>query len=433
MRRKASAIVQRKEGWYGVAFTVQQKKVTELTFLMDKSLRELKESVGANGYGVGLENGSAYLLHLAFPFTERRKIRLVITNELAERLPVTTEDMAIGFAEAGRGKILAGAVPKSLMEESFPERRVRITTIQSLAALYALRWFSAIDGEDFVYVHLNGNAIVVMAFKDDNLFYLRQFLHSPQSNSLHDAFVQLTEDPQFVPTSYVMVADGEEGALVKAYLEKTFHIRVEVPSLKKALRNRELPDWLWAGVGTALLSIEPKGQFDLTGAKRAHASFSTRVPLYLSAGLASLSLLVCGLFCADYYFKERTFQFLASEPARIYRLSFPKSPPVRDPVKMFQEKIKALDKEPGVPGATTNPLAVLDEVSSRIAPDIDVKVSEFVADGKEFTMSGTTVSFASVEKIKAGVEQMKGISEVEMQNLELVANKQVKFKLRGKL
>jgi hypothetical protein len=38
-----------------------------------------------------------------------------------------------------------------------------------------------------------------------------------------------------------------------------------------------------------------------------------------------------------------------------------------------------------------------------------------------------------VEKIKAGVEQMKGISEVEMQNLELVANKQVKFKLRGKL
>ena len=33
-------------------------------------------------------------------------------------------------------------------------------------------------------------------------------------------------------------------------------------------------------------------------------------------------------------------------------------------------------------------------------------------------MSGTTVSFASVEKIKAGVEQMKGISEVEMQNLE---------------
>jgi hypothetical protein len=100
---------------------------------------------------------------------------------------------------------------------------------------------------------------------------------------------------------------------------------------------------------------------------------------------------------------------------------------------MFQEKIKALEKEPGAPGVTTNPLAVLDEVSSKIAPDIDVKVSEFVADGKEFTVSGTTVSFASVEKIKAGVEQMKGISEVEMQNLELVANKQVKFKLRGKL
>jgi len=433
LRRRASAIIQRKEGWYGVTFTVQRKKITDLTLLLDKSLRELKEAVGPNGYGVGLENGSAYLLHLSFPFTERRKIRLVITNELEERLPVTTEDMSIGFVESGKGKVLAGAIPKSLMEESFPERRVRITTIQSLATLHALRWCNAVDGKDFVFLHLNGNAVVVMAFKEESLFSLRQFLHSPTSNSLHDAFAQITEDPQFASASYIMVADGDEGAQVKEYLEKTFNIRVEVPSLNRALRGSGMPDWLWAGVGTALLSIEPRGQFDFTGLKRAHASLPLRAALYLSAGLAALSLIVCGLFYTDYYLKDRTFQFLSSEPGRIYRLSFPKSPPARDPARGFRDKIKALDTEPGAPGAVGNPLAVLDELSSKITPDIDLKVSEFASDGKEFTVSGTTVSFASIEKIKAAVEQMKGVSEVEMQNLDLGANKQVRFKLRGKL
>jgi len=433
LRRKAAAIIQRKEGWYGVTFTVQRKKITDVTLLPDKSLRELKEAVGANNYGVGLENGSAYLLHLSFPFTERRKIRLVIANELEERLPVTTEDMSVGFVESGKGKVLAGAIPKSLMDESFPERRVRITTIQSLAALYALRWCNAIGGKDFVFIHLNGNAIVVMAFKDDSLFSLRQFLHSPTSNSLHDAFAQIAEDPQFASASYIMVADGDEGAQVEEYLEKTFNIRVEVPSLNRALRGSGMADWVWAGIGTALLAIEPKGQFDLTGMKRAHTTLPTKAALYVSGGLAGASLIVCGLCYTDYYLKERAYRFLTSEPSRIYSLSFPKAPPVRDPARVFRDRIKALETEPGAKGGSMNPLAVLEELSGSIAPDVDVKVSDFASDGKEFSVSGITVSFAAVEKIKAGVEQMKGVSDVEMQNLELAANKQVRFKLRGKL
>lgn len=436
MRRKAAAIVQQKGGWYGVTFTIRQKEIAGLRLTTGRSLQDLKGSVGEDGYGVGFDNGSAYLLSLAFPFTDRRKIRLVIANEVEERLPVTTEDMVVDFVESGRGRVLAGAMPRSLVGESFSDKRVRIVTIQSLAALYALRWFDVIVDRDFVFLHMNGSAVVVMAFKDDSLLYLRQFVHSPQSSSLHDAFAQIAEDRQFAPASYVMVADDVEGARVREYLEKTFRIAIEVPSLSRVLGREDAPDWLWAGVGTALLSAKPAGHLDLSGQKRQYAFLpflTARGGLYVSAGLALFSFLVCGLACADYYFKERTYQFLASEPSRIYRLSFPKSPPVRDPVRMFQEKIKALDREPGVAGAASNPLDVLNEVSGSIGADIDVKVSEFSADDKEFSFSGTTISFASAEKIKTSVEQIKGVTDVEMQNLELAANKQVKFKLRGKL
>ena len=60
-------------------------------------------------------------------------------------------------------------------------------------------------------------------------------------------------------------------------------------------------------------------------------------------------------------------------------------------------------------------------------------MNEFTSDEKEFTISGTTVSFASIEKIKDSLEHISGVSQVEMQTLELAANKQVKFKLRGRL
>jgi hypothetical protein len=235
------------------------------------------------------------------------------------------------------------------------------------------------------------------------------------------------------PRAYVMVSDGVDAAQQKQDLEKTFHIHIEMPSLKRILKNEQTPERLWPAIGAALLSLRPKGQLNLTGNGRGYLFLSTKTALDLSAALAACGLLAAGLFFLDYYLKERAYQYLVSEPNRIYRLSFPKSPPIKDPVRIFREKTRLLEKEPGSVAAVTNPLSVLNEVSSKIGPDLDVKLNEFASDEKEFTISGTTISFASAEKIKAALEQVKGVSQVEMQSLDLAAGKQVKFKMRGQL
>ncbi len=431
--RQASAIIQWKEGWCGVTFELRQKEITGLTLYPDKSISELEKTFEESGYGIGLENGSAYLFNLSFPFSDERKIRLVIANELEERLPVAVDDMVVDFIEIGRGRVLAGAMTRSSSNGSISNKHVRITTIQSLAVLHALRWFDKVHNKDFVFVHMNGNAVVVMAFKDDSLYFLRQFFHSPLSSSLHDTFSQIRADRLFTPRSYIMVVDSEEGAKVKEYLEDTFQIDVETPRLRETLGSEDGPDWLWAAVGTALLSLKPKGQLDFTEQKRRYTFLSTKAGFYVAAGLASLGILTYGLLYADYYFKQRTYQYLTSEPGRLYRLSFPKSPPVKDPSRIFKDKIRALEQAPDAVTATITPLTVLDEISKKIGPDIDVKVNEFSSDDKEFTISGTTVSFAAIEKIKDSIGHITGVSQVEMQNLELAANKQVKFKLRGRL
>ena len=177
-----------------------------------------------------------------------------------------------------------------------------------------------------------------------------------------------------------------------------------------------------------------QGKLNLTGERHSAGLFLfTRTALYASAALACAGIITAVLFSLDYYFKESAYKYLVAEEGRLYKLSFPKSPPVREPVKVFRERIRRLDSDPGAIAAGASPLVVLNEVSERIGPDINVKVSEFAADEREFTLSGTTVSFASAEKIKAALERMHGVSQVEMQNLELAAGKQVKFKVRGKL
>jgi hypothetical protein len=433
LRRKGAAIVQQNGSWYGVTLTVRDKEITDLEILEEGSLAELRKVLKEDGYGAVVESGSAYLFNLAFPFSDKRKIRLVIGSELEERIPVSTDDLTIGFAETAKGNVLAAAIPKSLSEELRQSKHLRITTVQSVAVLYALRWFNVIYQGDFVFLHRNGDAMVIMGFKENHLNYLRQFYYSPQSDSLRDAMAEITGGQADSPRAYVMVSDGVDAAQQKQDLEKTFHIHIEMPSLKRILKNEQTPERLWPAIGAALLSLRPKGQLNLTGNGRGYLFLSTKTALDLSAALAACGLLAAGLFFLDYYLKERAYQYLVSEPNRIYRLSFPKSPPIKDPVRIFREKTRLLEKEPGSVAAVTNPLSVLNEVSSKIGPDLDVKLNEFASDEKEFTVSGTTVSFASAEKIKAALEQVKGVSQVEMQSLDLAPGKQVKFKMRGKL
>jgi hypothetical protein len=236
-----------------------------------------------------------------------------------------------------------------------------------------------------------------------------------------------------------MVSDDGNGRAQKEHIESTFHIRVDTPSLSGILKTGNVAvdaasaGWLWPAVGTALLSAQPRGHLNLTGEGNRYIQLlSSKTALSVSAGLAALGLLVGGLFGLDHHMKDRAYRYLVAEPGRIYKASFPKSPPTKDPVRLFREKMRSLDGEPGT-ASVANPLGLLDQISGRIGPEIDVKINEFASDEKEFTLSGTTVSFASLEKIKAAVEQVKGISNVELQDLDLGAGKQVKFKLKGKL
>ena len=287
--------------------------------------------------------------------------------------------------------------------------------------------------ENTVFLNCTGNSTVVMLFERNRLINLRHFFRSPQAGATISALKEIAEQTDLSDARYLMVG-GEDGPVEKQLIERALGITVELLTLNDYVIGEDVPAQSWAGLGAALMALNAKGEINLSGERYRPLSGSNRVSLYASGGLAALSLLVLGLSSFDLYLKQRTYNFLSSEPYRIYRTVFPKAPPVKDVLRTFEERIQRLNREEGGGKENeANPLLLLDQISSKIDPQIDVRLSEFVADDKEFAIGGTTVSFASIDKIREALRRINGASSIELQSVDMAPGGQVRFRFRGKL
>lgn len=417
----------------GVSFTLRDREVSDVQIYENQSFGDLRQNFEDIPYGVTLDNSSGYLFNLTFPFSGRRKIGMVIKAEMDELLPFPTEDMVIDFKETRQGTVLAAAIHKMVAVEANGNKRVRYVGIQSLSALYALRWAGHIPAKDFVFVHCSKDAVVILGMKDGHSSYLRQFVFSQNDASFDEALGEILNEPGYRPAMCILVSDSEDRANWKELIEKKHNIHVHMPSLHDSIGTSSLPKWLWSGFGAALIALSPKGDVNLAAEKPAALPGMNRMAFYLAGCLAGLSVVAWGLLYLNFSLKQDAYDYLDSQPTRIYKSLFPKSPQARDIQRAFQEKIKNLERQSPAGVNGTSAMELLNELSSKIDPQIDVKVTDFIIDDKEFAFSGTTVSFAALEKIKNAVEKLKGVANVDLQNVDLAPNRQVRFKIRGKL
>ena len=435
MKRKISSIVQYRDVWHGVSFSMSGHEVSDFEIHQEGTFDEIRDILKDSTYGVSMDTSSGYMVHLTFPFTGKRKIGLVINNELEDILPFNIEDVAIDFQEIGRGNVLSVAVPKDTLNGFRGNKNINILTLNTLAALYALKWLNIIAKPDYAFLNIDGNSVSIMVFQKNKLKYLRQFFYSPESDSLTHAFEELLSHKEFVVTTYCMIGNNEDVRNEKERIEKNFNISLNTPSLKTYVKHEDCPEWLWAGIGAGLLSENPKHEINLLSDRRRELSSLNKIMLLVSGGMAALSIVIVSIFYLNYSLKERVYNYLTSEQGKLYKKAFPKAPPVKDMARVFEDKIKSIDQE--LHGAGINvampPLQVFAEISKSLDNQIDVKLNEFVCDEKEFSISGTTVSFAMVEKIQSNLEKIKDIKAIETQSVDISAGKQIRFIIRGKL
>lgn len=433
VKRRTGAIVQSGQEYTGISFVLKDREISDVKVYEKQALEDLRQSFEDMPHGITLENSSGYLFSLTFPFSGKRKIGMVIKSEMDELLPFPNEDMVIDFQETHRGAVLAAAIHKTVAQEANGDKKVRYIGLQSLSALYAVKWARRLPLQDSIFVHLNGNTVVILGIKDGKAAFLRQFIHAEEDGSFDQALVEVLDEPEYHPTMCVLVNENEDRIDWKERIEKTHSIKVDVPSLDESVGNSALPKWLWSGFGAALMALSPKGEINLTVEKQAVLPRGGRSALYFLGSLAAASVLVWGLLYLNYSLKRGAYNYLSSQPTTIYKGAFPKSAQTKDVARAFQEKIRGLESQSPAGTNGLSALELLNDLSSKIDSQIDVKVNDFTVDEKEFILSGTTVSFGSLEKIKIAVEKLKGVASVDLQNVELATNRQVRFKIRGKL
>jgi hypothetical protein len=436
LKRNVSSIIRHEGVWHGVRFSINKHEVSDLEIHQKDTFDEIRDVLKSSDFGVSMDTSTGYMVHLNFPFTGKKKIGLVINNELEDVLPFGVEGVEVDFQEIGRGDVLSVAVPKDALDGFKGNQDINIITLNALAVLYALKWFNILSMPDYAFFNIDGNTASIMVFQKNKLKYLRQFFYSPESDSLNQAIEELLSHKELAVSTYCLIGSDKDVQTQKERIEKKSNIRLDTPSLKTYLKHDDCPEWLWAGIGAALLSANPKHEINLLrGPYRVFSSLNKKSILLAGGGIAALSLAIMSIFYLNYYMKERVYKYLTSEQVRLYRLVFPNAAPVTDVGKFFEDRVKSIDQQ--LHGAGINvamaPLQVLAGISSSLDNQIDVKLNEFVCDEKEFAISGTTISFGVVEKIQSNLGNVKDIKSVEIQSVDIANGNQIRFKIRGKL
>jgi hypothetical protein len=429
------SIFEYKGKWCGVSLELGSKGVDSLEFFGNSSLDELNALFGSGHCGVSIDSAKAYLLHLQFPFSGRRRLGLVVRAELEEYFPFPLEEMSIDFIEAGKGSVLVAAAQRTIAEKANWGGHVRIVTVNSLAILHALRQLKRITRKNFVFLHVTGNTAVMMAFRGEKLYSVRQLIYSQDAAAILGAVKEYKNDEEGAPEVFYVMGDDEVLPAIKEAVGNAAALPVESPSLKDYVKGGYVPECAWIGVGAALIAHAQKNQINLAGQGYQVFPEFERKTIVICAACIAVGLVLLGMSYLDLWLKETAYRSLALAESVVYRAAFPKAPPVKEIEKAFEDKIKAMEKDQSgsVAAVAVSPLAVLAELSSKIDNQADVKINEYVHDGVEVSISGTTVSFAAAEKIKGMMAQVKGLQSVEFQSIDLAQGNQVKFKIKGKL
>lgn len=435
MTKKACSMFQLEHRWCAVVLEVRGRNVVGFETLAGDDLHEVASMLGECPLTVSFSDRGCYLAYLSFPFGGKRKIGMVIREELDDYFPFSLEDVCFDFQEIGKGNVLVAAIPKSNLETLRLDRKINLITLNSISALYALRWFNIIVERNFVFVSIDGETASIIAFLDGQLNTVRQIVFSGQIPILRDAIGESSNLGGLEAEVCYMVCSDEDTNTVQELASSVTNMRMVSPSPNDYIERHGVgASCHWAGIGAALLALHAKDEINIIADRQVGLPTIENMTLCIGSTVVAVSLIVAGMLYLDVHLKDKVQRSLNFEQVNVFRSVFPKSPPVKDVLKVFEERVKSIERDLSGSAMASNasPLQLLTDISTKIDRQIDVKLSEFSIEGNEFVFAGTTVSFSSVEKITKLLEEVNGVKNTEIQNVDLTAN-QIKFKIRGKL
>ena len=386
--------------------------------------------------------------YLDLPFRSAGKIHQVLPMELSPLLPLADEPHYSDFTftgtmHAGCHTLLTASVPCAVITAmaAVLEKRGLVPVFISAGGHVTARLFMGLDSqgkgtaEDRMMVAVQPCWVVVTGISEGGIVGIRAIERQGRDRTaeeIHRTWLGFCRRPGMdreLGSCHVIWSDAPDDGLVQS-MEQTMGVAVTAVDASS----------LTAGVESAvLLSPHPAHAYlDAFAAVRCYLQkvgfdFSPMARKGTGIGGAWVrpavvtAVLVFFCFCmavAGEYVKinalEKEMARLDKQAVDLFRTTFPQVHTIVDPhgqmVVKVREAVREAEKNAGGAPGNSGPVAMtlLEELSGRIAPDLDVVVTRLIFTDDRVVLSGNTDTYKSVDRMHSAIESSALFTEVKI-------------------
>ena len=406
--------------------------------------------------------------NLQVPFSNSKKIRMVLPFELEPTLPYAVEDLVVDFhslngsPDGDQTELIAAAIEKNRLTPYIealasigvdPEK----LTLSGLPVALCLAHQAELE-EDQLFVEIDKTSGTLFMLAGDGLQLIRSFPlppGSPAKVKMLSAQIQQTlaafqeaSELNLQPLEVVASGIGLNEAAMASDISKTLKIPVKAASVAERLgipvESHTGDPWIPAqmdnALALALMEVEGFEALNFHKGQFAAQKFLTKhkTPLIKTGILAAavLALILFNVLMETYTVKKQVRR-IERQMTQVFKATFPGVKTVRYPYQEMQAKMRESKKTAAFQaeaGPHIRRIDILNSISEKIPTNIKVDLTRLVIQPENVTISGTTDNFNSVDDIKSRLEQIQFFEKVTISsaNVDRSGN-EVRFMLKAEL
>jgi general secretion pathway protein L len=404
--------------------------------------------------------------NLKIPFSNSKKIRMVLPFELEPTLPHAVEDLVIDFhilngAPSGeQTELIAAAIEKNQLTpyiDALASIKVDPEKLTFSGLPTALCLASQIEPEkDQLFIEIEDVYGAIFILIGGRLKLIRSFpLPEPGTAKAKMLCIQIQQTlaayqessgSNFQPLEVTISGNGLDDGQMAAEISSLLNMPVEPAAIAERLNiplAGDTQDPLIAtqidnALALALMEVEGydslnfhKGQFAAQKFLSKHKS-----PLKKTAILAAavLVLMFFNLALETFTLNKRVRR-IDNQMAQIFKETFPEVKTVRYPYQEMKAMMRETNKSAVLqaePGLHIRSIDILNSISEKIPETIPVNFTRLIIQPENVLISGTTDTFNSVDDIKGRLEHIQYFEKVTISsaNINRTGN-EVQFMLKA--
>lgn len=404
---------------------------------------------------------------LTIPFTDKKKITQVLSFELEDQLLVPVSEQVVEYVFTGQSDTTSNLLITAIEKETLRHLFAALAHCDALPDVVGIRLAAFAEqtlkirkaAADIIFIEAGQHSVNILLCHAGEVVFLRHFPYPEKMviappfsfagnkvSIIHDeeamdciscicadinrtlGIFNLESGLQVSPEK--IVASGSLGQL-REFQEKVqaeFNMPVVVSNIREEtaipLSPAAQEKWAAGDHDVALcLALEGLQKRHLINFRKDEFSSSQLFSVFKGRFLAAAVIMVLALGAGlvylgfDYNALKTRYDDMGSQMLALFKETFPDRTKIRDPLVEMQASIKSI-QAPSVamPVFTGDKrtLNVLADLSARIPPSIELRISRLVVDQESVQIKGTTDTFNNVNIIQNNMRQSPLYQDVDI-------------------